>query len=81
MRLPSNDGGYSCMKCGSTTISLSRSPIDHRGTLSCVMCGGTEDSEIGIAKNGKRISTYISKSLTDYLASKRRYDCERGYHE
>ena len=57
---PSNTGGYSCEKCGSTVIHLSCSPIDMRGTMSCVVCGGTEDAAVGILKNGKRTTTYVN---------------------
>lgn len=82
MYKPSNTGGFSCEKCGSTTIFLSCSPIDHRGTLSCLMCGGTEDSAIGILKHGKRVTTFIRPDIMDYLFNKKRkYDSERGYHD
>lgn len=64
---PSNTGGYSCEKCGGTTIYLSQSPIDHKGTLSCQTCGGTEDAAIGILKDGKRLMTYCNQGLAFYL--------------
>lgn len=72
-RKPSNAGGYSCMKCGSTAIYLSRTPQDLRGTLSCTMCGGTEDAEIGIAKNGHRVETHRNPLIKDYFDAKRKH--------
>jgi DNA-directed RNA polymerase subunit RPC12/RpoP len=63
MKKPANNGGYVCMKCGSTAIYLSNTPMDHKGTISCLVCGGTEDSAIGIKRHGKEVSTYKNASF------------------
>lgn len=76
MRKPTNIGGYSCLKCHSTSIYLSMSPLDLKGTLTCLMCGQTEDAAIGIARNGKRITTYSNDSLSAYFKSRTRYERE-----
>lgn len=56
---------YKCLRCGGTTIYLSVTPIDPRGTLTCHTCGETEDARMGIAlKNGAKIEQYyIDKTI------------------
>jgi hypothetical protein len=51
------------MKCNSTIIYLSTTPLDRGGTMSCFKCGGSEDAAIGIAKDGKRITKYGNASM------------------
>lgn len=52
------DDTYKCLHCGGTIIYLSQWPRDHFGTLTCFMCGETEDAKHGLEKNGVRVETF-----------------------
>jgi transcription elongation factor Elf1 len=51
----SNSQGLICAHCGSDTIYLSVRPTDLQGTLTCLICGETEDAMDGIKKGGETI--------------------------
>ena len=43
---------YKCNHCGSKIIYLSVTVTDKKGTLTCMICGETEDAKDGIRKEG-----------------------------
>lgn len=55
---------YKCLRCGGTTIYLSVTPIDPRGTFTCHTCGETEDARMGISYMGAKMEQfYIDKTI------------------
>lgn len=49
---------FKCLKCGSSTIYLSITPMDYKGTYTCHTCGQTEDARYGITIHGIKLGRY-----------------------